>query len=263
MRIVLRSVMLLTAVISLVRLTLPAQAQPTPGDILVIDFNAGTNLGGALFSINPTTGARTLLSDFGNTAQGPRGVDPFGVAVEAAGTILVSDPNAGTNARGALFRVDPSTGARTLLSDFGAASTGPLGSNPARVLVMPTPSGAGLSGEWRAVAQRCARGRPGLGCEIVGALKVFNPGTDTAAPTLLQFFLSADEVLDEGDVLLQEVRVGRRRPQQSRTERLHANVTGDAGGLFVIAVVDATDVVVEINEANNVVVSPPIAQEKE
>ena len=52
-------------------------------------------------------------------AQGPtRG----GVAVESNGQILVADPDAGTNGQGALFRVNPISGARTLLSDFGAGA---------------------------------------------------------------------------------------------------------------------------------------------
>jgi hypothetical protein len=105
------------------------------GTILVIDLTAGTNSRGALFRVNPATGSRTLLSDFGNAAQGPLGTAPTGVAVEAAGTILVIDQHAGTNLRGALFQVHPTTGTRTLLSDFGNAAQGALGINPTGVTV--------------------------------------------------------------------------------------------------------------------------------
>src|SRR5262245_60923714 len=68
-----------------------SHAQLLPGDSLVIDRDAGTNSKGALFRVNPATGTRLLLSDFSNGAQGPLGTDPFGVAVEAGGTILVID----------------------------------------------------------------------------------------------------------------------------------------------------------------------------
>jgi sugar lactone lactonase YvrE len=95
-----------------------ASAQLLPGDILVIDRDAGTNSQGALFRVDPVTGARTLVSDFG-IGDNP-GREPLGVAVEASGQILVTDTLAGTNVRGALFRVDPVTGARTILNDFGA-----------------------------------------------------------------------------------------------------------------------------------------------
>jgi hypothetical protein len=109
-----------------------AQAQSIPDAPLAIDPTAGTYQWGALFRVDPTTGQRTLLSDFGNTDQGPTGGHPFGVAVEVSGAIVVINPDAGTNFRGALFRVDSTTGQRTLLSDFGNTAQGPLGADPAR-----------------------------------------------------------------------------------------------------------------------------------
>src|SRR6266478_5374174 len=53
-----------------------AHAQLRPGNLLVIDSNAL-----ALFSVNPTNGKRTIISDFSNSSQGPTGVFPDGVAV--------------------------------------------------------------------------------------------------------------------------------------------------------------------------------------
>ena len=98
------------------------------GNILVLDVSAGTSGGGVLFSVDPTTGQRTILSDFGAPGQGVLGSEPVGVVLGAAGTILVVDHEAGTNAGGALFSVDPTTGQRTILSDFGAPGQGALGS---------------------------------------------------------------------------------------------------------------------------------------
>jgi hypothetical protein len=105
------------------------------GAILVTDHEAGTGGLGALFVVDRATGARTLLSDFGDASQGPTGHTPVGVAVDASGAILVTDLNAGTGALGALFAVDPATGARTILSDFGDGSQGPAGSNPLGIAV--------------------------------------------------------------------------------------------------------------------------------
>jgi uncharacterized repeat protein (TIGR01451 family) len=107
------------------------------GAILVTDENAGTNSSGALFSVNALTGVRTMISDFGNAAQGPFGHNPSGLAIDAAGAILVIDKNAWTLPKGALFRVDPATGGRALVSDFGAAAQGPLGVEPTGVAVVP------------------------------------------------------------------------------------------------------------------------------
>jgi hypothetical protein len=109
------------------------------GQILVIDVGAGTGVRGALFRVDPVTGERTVLSDFGVAVAGePLGVTPFGVAIESTGQILVTDLNAGTEARGALFRVHPATGVRTVLSDFGVAVAGPLGNTPRGVAIEST-----------------------------------------------------------------------------------------------------------------------------
>src|SRR4029079_12873567 len=71
-----------------------------------------------------------ILSGFGNAGQGPLGVGTVAVTVDSAGTILVVDVEGGTNSLGALFTVNPSTGERTILSDFGNAAQGPIGANP-------------------------------------------------------------------------------------------------------------------------------------
>ena len=122
---------------------LPAQSQLITGDIVVSDANDGTGNLGALFRVNPSTGVRTLLSDFGNVAQGPTGVDPRGVVIESSGNILVVDLGAGTGGLGALFRVNPSTGVRTLLSDFGDVTQGPTGADPYGVAIAFLPSPVG------------------------------------------------------------------------------------------------------------------------
>jgi hypothetical protein len=100
-------------------------AQLSPGDIVVVDisanFDASTAGEGAVVRVDPVTGMRTVLSDFGNPAQGPLGGEPKGLAIEPSGSILVGDSQAGT--QGLLFRVNPATGTRTVVSD---------GANPAQ-----------------------------------------------------------------------------------------------------------------------------------
>lgn len=104
------------------------------GTILVTDCNnLGDSPGGLLFRIDPVTGQRTVLSDFGNPAEGSLAQFPSGIAIEASGSILVAAPFAGSfpegalDPGGALFRVDPVSGQRTLLSDFGNATQGTTG----------------------------------------------------------------------------------------------------------------------------------------
>jgi hypothetical protein len=94
-----------------------------------------------LISVNPITGLRKLVSDFGDETQGPSGVDPARLAIDASGSVFVIDPSAGTSLEsceisffkpgcGALFKVDPLTGNRILVSDFGVAAKGTIGVFP-------------------------------------------------------------------------------------------------------------------------------------
>jgi hypothetical protein len=124
----------------------------SPGQaLLALDTFGGTKGqngfgGGALFVVDPTTGQRTMLSDFGNPAQGPTGLAPLALVVcnglaGLGSSIYVVDNSAGTNNAGAIFRVDPATGNRTLFSDLGNTSQGP-GINPRSIAIAP----AGLLG---------------------------------------------------------------------------------------------------------------------
>jgi len=82
------------------------------GNILVADMTAFGD--GAIIRVDPTTGARTLVSRNGSPAGGPRLDGPMDLAVAANGDIYVAN-TFGTN----VLRVDPTTGARTLISANG------------------------------------------------------------------------------------------------------------------------------------------------
>jgi sugar lactone lactonase YvrE len=118
--------LLLCIALSLSPLTSPATALLNPGDIVVLDRSGGMNRRGSLVRIDPATGARMVLSDFRDAAQGPLGHIPTGVAVLPTGkTILVADPSAGTHSRGVLFRIDAGTGVRTVQYGFGPPAQTP------------------------------------------------------------------------------------------------------------------------------------------
>jgi hypothetical protein len=103
--------------------------------VLVTDAEAGTNNAGALFTVDSSSGERSILSDFGDPVQGPTGVQPIAVVYDNGllgldNAIYVLDNEAGTNNVGALFKVDPANGNRTLISDFGNDDQGVVGVNP-------------------------------------------------------------------------------------------------------------------------------------
>ncbi len=178
-----------------------APSAPAPGTVLVMDDAAGTNGLGALFSVDPASGARTLRSDFGLDAQGPLGTDPLAVAVTSTGSVFVVDRNGGTNAQGALFRIDGSTGERILLSDFGDASQGATGADPqdvalgtGRIWVVDPNAGTGGNGALFSVDP--ATGARGLVSDFGGAGGA--PGADPAGV----------EVAPTGEVLVADRGVG-------------------------------------------------------
>jgi DNA-binding beta-propeller fold protein YncE len=130
----------LPALVMLGTLAPSANAMLLPGDNLVVDSSAGTDDRGALFAVKRKSGVRTLLSDFGDSAKGPAGMTPSAAAFESFTSVVAVDLNGGTALRGAVYRIDTVSGTRTLLSDFGDASSGPLGSNPSGIAVEATGS---------------------------------------------------------------------------------------------------------------------------
>ena len=97
------------------------------GNIVVADddLTFGQPNYGGVIRVNPVTGAQTLLSRAGYF------VDPYGIAVQPNGNILVADQDAfpdgsvacansiPTNGSGGVFRVNPFTGAQSIVSPKG------------------------------------------------------------------------------------------------------------------------------------------------
>ncbi|WP_250456297.1 hypothetical protein [Caballeronia sp. ATUFL_M2_KS44] len=75
-----------------------------------------------LLRVDPATGMRTVLSDLGDAAQGPIGVSLHGLAVALSGEVIVSSAPATWVPN--LYRVDPRTGHRALLSDSSDSKQG-------------------------------------------------------------------------------------------------------------------------------------------
>jgi len=86
--------------------------------IFVTTQHGGTNSKGELF-ILAENGDRTVLTDFGDLNLGPLGLDPSGIVIEKSGAILVANGDINHNNIGnQVFRINPFTGDRTILSDL-------------------------------------------------------------------------------------------------------------------------------------------------
>jgi len=96
------------------------------GNICVIDSDVGIDEIGLLFRIDVTNGTRTVISDFGDPAQGPLGDFPQGIGLFTNGDLYATDSDA-PNGNGGLFRVDKITGFRTLVTDLSDIAQGPTG----------------------------------------------------------------------------------------------------------------------------------------
>jgi hypothetical protein len=117
-----------------------------------------------------------------------------------------------------------------------------------------------LSGSLSVITQTCQGSGANLQCTIEGTLRVENSGTVIAQQFIVRFFLSTDNKLDDSDTLLEETQVNELDPGESEEVNFQAQLPpGENGfGEFVIALLDATNVVPEANEENNIVVSPRI-----
>jgi sugar lactone lactonase YvrE len=106
-------------------------AVTSTGEIYVVD--AGNMVStGSVISVDRMTGRRRVISA-NATATGPRFVYPRAIAVDAAGSILVSDRDA-FGGSGGIIRVDAATGARSTVSSNLSAG-GPPFSEPGDLVV--------------------------------------------------------------------------------------------------------------------------------
>lgn len=143
-----------------------------------------------------------------------------------------------------------SNGHVTNLATVNVSVTAPPAPAPAGGL-----TGLDLTGTWQSLSQTCKGSGATLRCRIRGQFLVQNIGDQKARATRLHFFLSSDGTLDSGDTLLKRRSVGTIKAGNSRKRNLNVRLPKgvDGSGLSVIAVVDATGILAEVNEDNNTV----------
>ena len=84
-------------------------------------YNGGTAGVGTVFSVNPKTGAETVLHSFGS---GTDGKTPYAGLIDVNGTLYGTTYGGGTAGEGTVFSVNPKTGAESVLHSFGSGSDG-------------------------------------------------------------------------------------------------------------------------------------------
>jgi DNA-binding beta-propeller fold protein YncE len=147
----------------------PADLTVAPDASLLVSYRVEGSLFGSIRRIDPATGERVLVSGCESLAcatvrgAGPRFADPFGVAFDHEGRLLVADSRLD-----ALLRVDLLTGDRTLLSGCAdpscqsARGDGPRLAQPLDLVVVPEPdTGVFVLAAWLVGAGIRARRRRG------------------------------------------------------------------------------------------------------
>jgi hypothetical protein len=195
-------------------------------------------------AVDPRNGAVSIVHgvDFGTYLAGSEDDQGNGIAVAGDGSVSVVGVTASVN----FPTLHP------LSSGFGG------GLRDAFVAKIAA-AGGGFSGSWKRVAQRC-RTAGEAGCVVRGVLRVHNPGSETAATSIIRVFLSADEQLDDGDRIVTDVVLRPVRAGRTRSTTVRAELAESASGQFLIAVLDAANTVPEVDESNNVIVSAVISQ---
>ncbi len=118
-------------------------------------------------------------------------------------------------------------------------------------------NGPDLTGSWAGLRQTC-RGASGQSpCRLKGRFVVKNTGVRRAERSMLRFFLSDDGTTPA--TALGEVSVPAMRPNRARRAAFRYALPGQrADGLFVLAMVDADDTVLESSEENNTIPFGPL-----
>jgi murein DD-endopeptidase MepM/ murein hydrolase activator NlpD len=116
-----------------------------------------------------------------------------------------------------------------------------------------------LTGQWNSLTQRCRSTRDGPKCKITGKLSIQNMGTLKAHSSFVRFYLSTDNVYDEGtDTFLKQKATGTLRTEKNKTKKLSYRFHETASGMYIVAVIDADNTVAESDESNNYIVFGPI-----
>jgi uncharacterized repeat protein (TIGR03803 family) len=135
----------------------------------------GTYDNGTVFSVNPNTGAETVLHSFGSGADGEY---PIASLIDVKGTLYGTTEEGGTYGGGTVFSLSLTTGTETVLHSFGGGTDG---NTPVASLInvkgtlYSTTAGGGTYGDGTVFSVN-----PKTGAETV--LHSFGSGTDGEYP---------------------------------------------------------------------------------
>lgn len=128
----------------------------------------------------------------------------------------------------------------------------------------PPPSqptdGPDFTGSWQSLAQSCRGSGTTQKCKLKASFVVQNQGTQNAASSSIEFYLSPNSTFETEDPLLTSTTTSNLRKGKTKKRKLTVilPVGSNASGQFVIAVIDAANSVIERDETNNTISSGPV-----
>ena len=110
-----------------------------------------------------------------------------------------------------------------------------------------------LTGAWNALNLKCKSTKKGNKCNIKSKFTVQNTGTTDANTSKVIFYLSDDASFDQSDIYLKQVPIGKLKKGISKKISLNYNFSEGTvmSGKYIIALIDAENMVIETNEGNN------------
>ena len=122
------------------------------------------------------------------------------------------------------------------------------------VMVTQISSGPDLTGSWVSLTP-FSRGPKSW---IQGILNIENWGTERAQSSSIYFYLSTDEIFDKTDIQIAKTTVDTLEAGQSMDISFSAKLPGSESNMHIIAQIDVSNAVLEVDETNNTIISWPL-----
>jgi uncharacterized repeat protein (TIGR01451 family) len=211
----------------------------TAGVQMNILLPAGATFVSVSSSQGSCTGTATVNFQLNTLANGAKATVTLVLKPTATGGLSLTVSVSGSES-------DPGADNNTVTSVTSVSSNQPS----------PQPiDGPDFTGSWQSITQSCKGSGATRKCKLEGTVVVENRGTQKAASSALQFYLSDNSVFDAGDTLLASTTTSSIKTGKAKKKKLKVTlpIGSNASGQYVIAVLDPVNSEAEGNESNNAV----------
>ena len=217
-----------------------------PSSTAGVQMNISLPTGATFVSVSSSqgscTGTATVNCQLNTLANGAKATVTLVLKPTATGGLSLTVSVSGSES-------DPGADNNTVTSVTSVSTSQPLPPQPI--------DGPDFTGSWQSITQNCKGSGANQKCKLKGTVVVENRGTQKAASSALQFYLSDNSVFDAGDTLLASTTTSSVKTGKAKKKKLKVTlpIGSNASGQYVIAVLDPVNSEAERNESNNAVSS--------